>query len=152
MWSRLTIISLGVLLAGCDPFYGVESRTTLNGPVDVDCINAALASVPGVGPVTYQRREDHSTEILPRRREFLTIAHDWLYGVSGKDTLEIIQGPDGSDFSNSRRRMGVAVPHEEMVRFVSLMHEVNRAIETRCGLPVAKLNAVAIGETKASDI
>jgi hypothetical protein len=75
------------------PFYGVESRATFNGPVDVECANAALANVPEAGPETYQRREDRSTEILPKQRKVLTIAHDSLYGEGGVDILEIIQGP-----------------------------------------------------------
>jgi hypothetical protein len=152
MWSRVAIIFLGLLLAGCDPLYGVESRATLNRPVDVKCVNGALASVPEAGPVTYQRVEELSTEIFPKQRKVLTVTHDWLYGEEGKDILEVIQGRDGWDFSNSRRRMGVAVPHDEMVRFVPLMEKVNRAIETRCRLPVANLKAVALGETKSSDI
>jgi hypothetical protein len=46
--------------------------------------------------------------------------------------------------------MGVAVPHDEMMRFVPLMQKVNRAIGTRSGLPVANLKAV--GDIKSSDI
>ncbi len=152
MWPNVVIIFVGLLLAGCDPFYGVESRAKLAGPVDVECVNAALGSVSEAWPVTHQRREDHSTEVLPKERNVATIAHDWVYGEGGSDILEIIQGPDGWNFRNSRSRMGVAVPHDEMARFVPLMQKVNRAIETRCGLPVANLKATAVGDTRSSDI
>jgi hypothetical protein len=148
MRLRLTIVLPVLLVAGCDRFYGVESRATLSGPIDVSCVNAALASVPDVGLVTYQRNEDRSTEILPKQRKVLTVAHDWLYGERGADILEIIQSPDGWSFRNSRSRMGVGVPHDEMVRFVPLMQTVNKAIQMRCGLPVANLKAEPVGETK----
>ncbi|HEU4696537.1 MAG TPA: hypothetical protein VFR92_06205, partial [Sphingomicrobium sp.] len=141
MWLRFTIVFPVLLLAGCDRFYGVESRVALPGPVDVRCVNVALKGVQGVGSVTYRRTENRSTEILPKQRKVLTIAHDWLYGEGGADILEIIQGPDGWSFRNSRSRMGVAVPHDEMVRFVPLMQRVNHAIQMRCGLPVANLKA-----------
>jgi hypothetical protein len=44
--------------------------------------------------------------------------------------------------------MGVAVPHDEIVRFVPLMQKVNRTLQMHCGLPVAHLKAEALGETK----
>jgi hypothetical protein len=152
MWPRVVIIILGVLLAGCDPVYGVESRATFHHPIDIACVNAALTSVPEASPVTYQHREDRSTEILPKQRKVLMVAHDWFYGEGGADILEVIQGPDEWNYRNSRSRMGVAVPHDEMVRFVPLMQKVNRAIEARCGLTVGNLQATAVGETKLSDI
>jgi hypothetical protein len=152
MWLRLTVVFPALLVAGCDRFYGVESRATLSGSVDVPCVNAALASVPDVGRVTYERSENRSTEILPKQRKVLTIAHDWLYGEGGADILEVIQGPDGWSFRNSRSRMGVAVPHDEMVRFVPLMQKVNQAIQMRCGLPVAHLKAEPVGETKSQEL
>jgi hypothetical protein len=152
MRLRLTIVLPALLVAGCDPFYGVESRATLSGPVDVRCVNAALASVPDVGRVTYERSESRSTEILPKQRKVLTVAHDWLYGEGGADILEIIQSPDGWSLRNSRSRMGVAVPHDEMARFVPLMQKVNQAIELRCGLPVAHLKAEPVGETKPQEL
>lgn len=141
MGARVIVVLLALLVAGCDRFYGVESRTRLPGPVDVRCVNAALASIPEAGRVTYQRdkRDDG-------------VAHDWLYGENGTDIVELIQHPDGWYFSNSRRRMGAAVPHEQMVRFVPLMQAVNRAIQTRCGLPVAELRAEPVGETKPGEI
>jgi hypothetical protein len=152
MSRRLTIVFSALFVAGCDPFYGVESRTKLSGPVDVLCVNAALASVPDAGRVIYQRDEDRSTEILPKQRKVLTVAHDWLYGEGGGDILEVFQGADGWFFRNSRSRMGVAVPHDEMVRFVPLMQKVNQAIQMRCGLPVAHLQAEPVGETKSQEL
>jgi hypothetical protein len=135
----LVILVCGLLLAGCDRFYGVESRTTFHTPVDVECLGAALASVPEAAPVAYQRQESRST-----------VANDWLYGERGADILELIQSPNEWDFSNSRRRMGVAIPHDQLVHFVPLMQKVNQAIQARCGLPVASLKATAVGETKSS--
>ena len=152
MWPRVIIVFLGLLVAGCDPFYGVESRTIFRGPVDVGCVNAALASVPDAGRVTYQRSDERSTEILPRQRKVLTIMHVWFYGEGGSDMLQINQTPDGWDFRNSRSRMGVAVPHDEMVRFVPLMQKVNGVLQKRCGLPVATLKAQPVGETKSQEL
>ena len=152
MCLRLAAIFPALLLAACDPFYGVASRTTLLDPVDIRCINAALLSVPDVGPVTYHRSENRSTEILPKQRKVVTVAHDWLYGEGNADILEIIQSPDGSSFRNSRSRMGVAVPHDEIVRFVPLMQKVNQAIQMRCGLPVAHLKAEPVGETEPQEL
>jgi len=152
MQVRPTIVFSVLLIAGCDAFYGVESRTTLSGPVDVRCINGALASVPDTGAVTYQRSENGPTEIMPKQRKVLTVSHHWLYGEGGADILEIIQGPDGWSFRNSRSRMGVAVPHAEMARFVPLMQQVNEAIEMQCGLPVARLKAEPVGETKSQEL
>jgi hypothetical protein len=48
--------------------------------------------------------------------------------------------------------MGVAVPHDEMARFVPLMQKVNQAIQMRCGLPVAHLKAEPVGETKSQEL
>jgi len=141
MAGRVVIILLALLVAGCDRFYGVESRTRLRGPVDVRCVNAALATVPDVQRVTYQRNKLDDG-----------VAHHWLYGENGADIVELIQDSDGWDFSNSRRRMGVAVPHEQMVRFVPLMQAVNQALQARCGLPVAELRAEPVGDTKPSEI
>jgi hypothetical protein len=152
MKQLVVIVCTGLLVAGCDSFYGVESRTTLHGQIDVACVNAALTSIPEAGSVRYQRTEEGSTEILPKPRNVTTVAHDWFYGDGGKDTLELIQHPDGWDFSNSRRSMGVPVPHEEMTGFVPLMQMVNRALQSRCGLPVGSLQAESVGETKPSEI
>jgi len=152
MWLRITVVVSALLLAGCDPSYGVESRATLAGPVDVRCVNAALRSVPDVGRVTYQRSESRSTELLPKQRKVVTVMHVWLYGESGNDILQINQTPDGSDYRNARTRMGVAVPHYEMARFQQLMLKVNRAAELRCGLPVGNLKAQPVGETKPQEL
>jgi hypothetical protein len=152
MWLRLTIVVPALLLVGCDPFYGVESRAELAGPGDVRCVNAALASVPDVGRVTYQRSEDRSTEIMPKQRQVVTVMHVWLYGEGGSDTLQINRTPDGWDYRNARSRMGVAVPHDEMARFQPLMLKVNRAIQSRCGLPVGNLKAEPVGETKPQEL
>ncbi|GAA4013340.1 hypothetical protein GCM10022280_09480 [Sphingomonas swuensis] len=149
IWLRLTTTFAVLLLVGCDRFYGVESRATLPAPVDVRCVNAALSGVEGVGSVQYWRTENRSTEILPRQRNSLIVAHAWLYGESGADVLEIMQGPDGWFFRNSRSRMGVAVPHDTMARFVPLMQKVNYALEMRCGLPVADLKAELVEMTKS---
>ena len=152
MRRRFITMLPALLITGCDQLYGVESRATLPGPVDVPCVNAALASVPDVGRVTYDRSQSDSTEILPKQRKVLTVAHDWLYGEGGADILEFIQGPDGWSFRNSRVRMGVTVPHDEIVRFVPLMQKVNRTIELRCGLPVARLTAQPVGDTKSQEL
>jgi hypothetical protein len=152
MWLRVTSVVPALLLAGCDPFYGVESRATLPGPVDVRCVNAALASLPDVGRVTYQRRENRSTEILPKQRKVVTVMHVWLYGEGGGDILQINQTPDGWDYRNARSRMGVAVPHEEMARFKPVMLKVNGAIQLRCGLPVGNLKAEPVGDTKPQEL
>jgi hypothetical protein len=152
MWLRVTIVVAALLVAGCDPFYGVESRAMLPGPVDVRCVNAALATVPHVGRVTYQRSENRSTEILPKQRKVVTVMHVWLYGEGGNDILQINQTPDGWDYRNARSRMGVAVPHNEMARFQPLMLKVNRAIQLRCGLPVGSLRAEPVGETKPREV
>jgi hypothetical protein len=143
-WRLLGIV-LPLLLSGCDAFYGAQSHSMFTKPVDVNCVNAALASVPGVGRVAYQRSEDRSTEILPKQRKVLTVSHVWTYGEDGGDILQINQTPDGWEYWNSRTRMNVPVPHEEIVRFLPLMHQVNNAIQSRCSLPVATLKAEPVG-------
>jgi hypothetical protein len=152
MSPRPISLIIALVLAGCDPFYGVESGTPLAGPVDVKCVNAAVVGVLDAGPVTYQRDENRSTEILPKQRQVLTVMHVWRYGERGSDVIQINETPDGWTFRNARSRMGVAVPHEEMTRFVPLMQKVNRAIQTRCGLPVANLGAQPVGDTKAREL
>lgn len=149
IWLRLTTTFAVLLLVGCDRFYGVESRATLPAPVDVRCVNAALSGVEGVGSVQYRRTENRSTEILPRQRNSLIVVHEWFYGESNANILEVIRAPDGWSFRNSRSRMGVAVPHDEMARFVPLMQKVNHDIEMRCGLLVAHLKAEPVGKTKS---
>lgn len=148
MWLRLTIAVSAFFVAGCDRFYGVESRATLAGPVDIRCVNAALASIPDVGDVTYQRSDESSTEILPKQRKVVTVMHVWAYGEDGNDILQINQTTDGWDFRNARSSMGVAVPNDELARFQPLMLKVNRAIQSRCGLPVGNLKSEPVGETK----
>jgi hypothetical protein len=152
MWLRIIIVVPALLVAGCDPFYGVESRATFPGPVDIRCVNAALASVPHVGRVTYQHSENRSREILPKQRKVVTVMHVWLYGEGGNDILQINQTPDGWDYRNARSRMGVAVPHDEMARFQPLMLKVNRTIQSRCGLPVGTLRPEPVGETKPTEL
>jgi len=152
MWLRVASVVLALFLAGCDPFYGVESRATLTGPVDVDCVNAALTNLPEASTVTYQRDESRSTQIFPKQRKVLTVMHVWLYGEGSNDILQINQTPDGWDYSNSRTRMGVAVPHAEMARFEPLMVKANRAIQSRCGLPVGDLKAEPVGETRTQEL
>ena len=153
MWLRVVSVVLVLLLAGCDPFprvvfYGVESHTILPGPVDVQCVNAALTSVPEAGPVTYQRNEIPTFHRLLVRL-FPTLWKDngeyiinvWAYGERGRDLLQIFETPDHWSYYNTRSRARVAVPHEELARFVPLMQKVNRVIGARCGLPVADLRA-----------
>jgi hypothetical protein len=145
---RLRPISLGflLLLGGCDAIYGIQSRLALPAPVDVGCVHAALLAIPEAGPVSYERDEARSTEILPKQRKVLTVMHVWLYG--GGAILQMNETPDGWEFSNGRTRMGVEVPREELLRFVPLMQEANRSLQARCGLPVADLQAEPVGETK----
>ncbi len=78
--------------------------------------------------------------------------HVWTYGEGGKDVLQINQTPDGWDYRNARSRMGVAVPHDEMVRFVPVMTTVNRVMQARCGLQVAGLKPKPVGDTKARQL
>jgi hypothetical protein len=139
-------------LSACDRFYGVESRATLHGAVNITCVDAALHDLPEASHILYQRDQSHSTEILPKQREVQTIAHAWLYGEGQSNILEIIQTPDGWEYTNSRRRMGVSVPHEEMVRFLPLMRKVNQALQAHCGLPVGGLRGEAVGSTKPEEI
>lgn len=152
MTLRAVSIVLAFLLAACDASYGVDSHTALPGPVDVRCVNAALTSVADAGPVTYERRESRSTEIMPKQRNVLTVMHVWAYGEGGTDILQINQTPDGWDYRNARSRMGVVVPHEEMARFIPLMAKVNHVLQTRCGMPVADLKPNPVGETKSRDL
>src|SRR5450755_2326385 len=97
---RLRIVSTGLVffLAGCDPFYGVDSHAALAGPVDVRCVHAALASIAEAGRVTYERSESRSIEIMPTKRSVLTVMHVWTYGEGGKDILQINQTPDGWEY------------------------------------------------------
>jgi len=151
MWLRLTIVVAALLVSGCDPIYGVESRATLSGPVDVRCVNAALASVAVAGRVAYQRSENRSTEIFPRQREVVTVMHVWSYGEDGNVILQINQTPDGWDYRNARSRMGATVPDDEIARFQPLMLAVNRAIQSRCGLPVGNLKVERLGGNKPQE-
>jgi hypothetical protein len=128
-----------LLLAGCDRSYGVESRTSLKGPVDVGCVDLAIRSVAGAGKVDYRRSEDRSTEIYPKQRKVVTAIHLWLYGEGGSSTLQINQTPDAWEFTNARLRMGSPVPEDEIARFVRLMRIVNSTLADRCGLPVGSL-------------
>ena len=146
MWLRMASIAPVLLLAGCDPLYGVESRTRLDGPVDIHCVDAALASVPGVGRLRYELGESRSTRILPRRRTIVTVTHDWFYGEGGADIVSISHSPEGWEYGNARRRSGVPVPKAEIDRFQALMQRVNQAIQARCGLPVGDLKSEPLAE------
>ena len=150
--SRAIAVVPVLFIASCDSFYGIESRANVRGPVDIPCVNSVLARVPGVGEVTYRRSENRSTEILPKQREILTVTHLWTYGEDGGDILQIDQTPNGWDYRNARSRMGKAVPHAEIARFQPLMLKVNKAIQSRCGLPVGNLKAKPVGETKAEEL
>jgi hypothetical protein len=46
MRIRPVTAAILLLLNGCDPFYGVESRAKLQGPVNVGCVGASLSSIP----------------------------------------------------------------------------------------------------------
>ena len=152
MLSRAVPAASFLLLAGCDAFYGAESRATLTGPVDIGCVNAALASVPGAGQTTYHREEDRSTELLPKHRKVLIVSHAWTYGEGGGDILQINQTPDGWEYRNARSRINVRVPREEIQRFLPLMRTVNRMLQSRCGLPVGSLSAEPVGATRQNEL
>lgn len=108
-------------------------------PVDVGCVGSALASVPGVGAITYHSDENRWTEILPKQRKVMTVIHLWLYGERGTSALQINQTPDGWEFTNARLRMGSPVPADEIAHFVPLMRLVNSTIAQKCRLPVGDL-------------
>jgi len=139
---KVQIFSIGalVMLSACDRIYGVSSKTTLESPVSISCVSSALSSVTGSGPVDYVLSERNSVEILPKQRRVGTVMHVWLYGEGQLTVLQINQTPDGWDFTNTRSRMNEAVSQEEIARSIPLMREVNRAIQDRCGLPVANLS------------
>ena len=128
-----------LLIAGCDRLSGVASRAAFTGEVDIGCVESALGSVPGLGTVTYHRRESRSTEVYPKQREVLTVTHLWLYGERGKSSLQINQTPDGWEFTNTRVRMGSSLPEDEISRFVPLMLLVNKTLASHCRLPVGNL-------------
>jgi hypothetical protein len=152
MCYRLVPFLLLLSLGACDRLYGVESRATLHREVNVFCVNATLHDMPETGQILYQRNQYHSTEMLPKQREVQIITHHWLYGEGQGDILEIIQTTDGWEYTNSRRRMGVPVAHEEMRRFLPVMQKINRALQMRCGLPVGGLRGEAVGSTKSQEI
>jgi hypothetical protein len=152
MWLRTASLVAALVLAGCDSFYGVESRTSFSGRVDIRCVDEALASVPDAGHITYQQMEDGYTEILPMQRQVVTVTHLWSYGEDGRNLLQIDRTLDGWGYRNARSSMGVAVPHDEIVRFQPLMLEVNETIQLRCGLPVGNLKAEPVGSTKSQEL
>jgi hypothetical protein len=152
MLSRVVACASFLLLAACDAFYGAESTATFAGPVDIGCVNAALASVPGTGQTTYRRDEDRSTELLPKHRKVLIVSHAWTYGEGGADILQINQTPDSWEYRNARSRINVRVTHEEIERFLPLMRTVNGVVQARCGLPVANLPAEPVGATKQNEL
>ncbi|AOR80854.1 hypothetical protein [Novosphingobium resinovorum] len=140
---RIGTFAIGVMvfLSGCDRLYGVQSRASLGGPVDISCINAAIHSVPDAARITYKTDWLDSVEILPKHRSVHTITHVWLYGEAQSSVLQIDQTPDGWDFVNSHSRIGEAIPQTEIDHFIPTMKKVNRAIQMRCGLQVADLPA-----------
>ena len=152
MSFRPWVAGIFLLLSGCDPFYGVESRTTLSGPVDVSCINSALTSVPEALTPRYERHVQQAWELAPPWHKVITVLHFWYYGENGSARLEVDHSPYGWEFSNTRENMGRPVSREEMDRFIPLMEKVNAVIQDQCGLPVANLRPKPVGETKPQDL
>jgi len=140
---KSSLASTGLLLAltACDPIHGLASRTTLHEPVDTRCVQAALASLPEAGHVTYRRGERDSVQILPKQRKVHVVTHAWQYGEAQGSILQINQTPDGWEFTNTRSRIGQAIPQAELDRFIPVMRKVNRALQDRCRLAVADLQA-----------
>lgn len=148
-YIRAFSVGIFLLLSGCDRFYGVETRASLNRAANVDCVQATLSGIPDAGRVAYRRSEARATEILPKQREILTVMHVWTYGEeSARLILQINDAPDGWNYRNGRSRMNVVVPDEEIALAMPLMQLVNRTIEERCGLPVGNLQAEPVGETR----
>lgn len=145
---RFSSAGVGVLLllAGCDTWRGVAIRTSLSEPVDVGCVTATLSTIPEAGEVAYEQSVSRSTELLPKQRKLVTTMHVWRYGKGGRANLRIIEDVRGRKFENSRLQLGRAVPREEVARLIPLMREVNRAIQTQCGVPVADLEAKAVNQ------
>lgn len=145
---RFSFAIAGVLflLTGCDTLRGVASRASLSEPANVGCVTATLSAIPEAGEVTYTKDVLRETELLPKQRKIVTTTHVWHYGEGGKSSLRIIENVRGRKFENSRIQLGRAVPREEVARFIPLMREVNRAIHTQCGVPVADLQAEPLNQ------
>ena len=60
-----TAVLMALLLAACDPIYGVQTSVKLTEPVDVSCIDRAIRGTQGVGQVEFKREQYESFEIAP---------------------------------------------------------------------------------------
>lgn len=138
---RIGLFAVGIVffLSGCDRMYGVQSHTSLRGPVSIGCIKAALESTPEAGRVTYEHAQHDSVELAPKQRNVRTITHVWLYGEARSFVLQINQNPDGWDYTNTYSRIGTAIPEAEIGQFIPVMRKVNQAIQDKCGIWVAGL-------------
>ncbi|PNU01655.1 hypothetical protein A8V01_27360 [Novosphingobium guangzhouense] len=143
---RIGLFAIGItlLLIGCDRLNGVQSHSSMRGPVEISCVNAALGSIPEAGHFVYQTDQHNSVEILPKQRKTRTITHVWTYGEARSYILQINQTADGWDYTNTLSRIGEAISQAEIDRFIPTMRKVNRAIQNKCGLQVADLQAQPI--------
>jgi hypothetical protein len=137
-------IGITLLSTGCDRLYGVQSHASLQGPVDINCVSAALSSIPEAGHVSYKSEQHDSIGILPKQGKERTVIHVWLYGEARDSILQINQSSDGWGYTNTHSRMNEAIPQAEIDRFIPTMRKINRVIQNKCELQVADLQAELI--------
>ena len=131
----LAIASLGLAVAACDPIRGVQTNADLTKPVDLDCIDRTIRTVPRVGLVSHWNKSDESFQIVPYRGKVITISDQWRYGPDA--TVQITHDGQNWTYFNGLLKMGEPLPAAKLDAFVPMMNQVNAALESGCGLPLA---------------
>lgn len=146
------------MLAGCDPMLAAQSKALLGGPVDTDCVRAAIVSAGGEivaqddavwqlddeGAGTFN--EIASRPPSPKTAEDVRIDYRATDGRGGlRDrygySVALKRMPGGNtEYRNLWGGIGTQVPAED----AAFIRGVNEAVSSRCGLPVEALAVTEI--------
>lgn len=131
---------VAVSLTACQRIY-VTSESAFSH-VDVDCVDAAIKSVPGISGVTHTVGSSGIRNSATDRGEALTQSHQWTY--HSKEPASISLTHDGRRWTLSLDVMTSAPPwtSEKLEALNPTMAHINEAISRDCDLPIARNTSV----------
>jgi len=131
-----TAVLMALLLAACDPIYGVQTSFKLTEPVDVSCVDRAIRGTQGVEKVEFKRIQNDSFEIAPHWGHVTEIATYWEYGEKWRGILQIHESREQRYLQNGLTSLGSKIPEARIRAYLPLMRSINSSVEKSCGIPL----------------
>ena len=118
--ARALLLSVAVVLSGCDSFNGVVRTTKLKASIAHQCIELALSQTPGVKNVQYRLKD------APLYQHHF---YDYEY-AEVKIRLTVLQNSSGTTLTHLYLKNRGVPPHIDRVR--QLMDRVERSVASSC--------------------